>query len=159
MTRTAMNGFLGVIVAGLVLAWSASSALAANTKGDFALLDEPGGDVSVQCGATAGGKEQKPAIFTMHVTMTNRGDLGGAQGFVRVLYQDGDFVDYAIPPNTSVQISMAGGGTPGVDDIVTVHVDGGGGSMLIGQASLSTDKGKPHPNLPGQDGKSFCTTS
>jgi hypothetical protein len=95
----------------------------------------------------------------MYITMTNRGDLGGVDGFVRVTYRDHDFVDYAIPANTTVQITMAGGGTPGVDDIIKVSGDGPGGSVLIGQASIILHAdGKP-PLPTGTGGKAFCTTS
>jgi hypothetical protein len=123
-------------------------------KSDFALLDqEPTvADVSVQCAASNG---TKPQAFTMHVTMTNRADLGGTDGFVRVTYHDTDFVDYAIQKNTTVQISLAGGGTPGVDDVIKVTSTGG--ALLIGQASLITGgNAKPHPLLGGT---SFCTTT
>jgi hypothetical protein len=134
--------------------------LAPPTRSDFALLDmEPGvGDVSVQAGATAGtATKPKPAPFTLYITMTNRTDLGGTDGFVRVTYNDGDFVDYNIAAGGTVQITLAGGGTPGVDDLITVT--GQGGAILIGQISLITEKGKPHPGLAGQDGNSFCTTT
>ena len=115
-------------------------------------------DVSVQAGATAGSPTHpKPAAFTLHISMTNRGDLGGTNGFVRVTCHDGDFVDDAIAEDTTPQLTLAGGGTPGVDDIITVT--GQGGALLIGQISLITDKGKPHPDLAGQTGASFCTTT
>jgi len=143
----------GVLLLALTLGWSVTPGLAGPEAGDFALLDmEPTvADVSVQCGAT----KPKGTAFTMHITMTNRGDLGGVAGFVRTTYLDTDFVDYAIPIGTTVQISLAGGGTPGVDD--AIKVTGVGGAVLIGQASilLHTDA-KPHPLLGGSD---FCTTT
>ena len=129
-------------------------------KADFALFDMEDGvnDVSVQAGCTKGSASKpKPAPFELHITMTNRGDLGGVDGFVRVTYRDGDFVDFHIAGGATLQISLVGGGTPGVDDIITVT--GGGGAVLIGQISLLTQKGKPHPDLAGQDGESFCTTT
>ena len=125
------------------------------TRSDFALLKGPGGDVSVQCGAIRGGDEEdgfRPAAFTMYITMTNTAPVGA----VRVLYADGDFVDYPIPTNTTVNITLAAGGTVGTDDIITVTSSGG--SILIGQASMITTGGRPHPALPKQDGRSFCTT-
>ena len=145
-----------LVFAGL---WSVSSAVAGPQRTDFALLDmEPTNpDTSVQCGAIkANPLSPKPAAFTMHITMTNRGDLGGVDGFVRVKYRDLDFVDYAIPKNTTVQISLAGGGSPGVDD--AIGVTGVGGAVLIGQASviLHTDA-KPNPLISTTG--SFCTTS
>jgi len=143
----------GVLLLAVALGWTVTPALAGPQAADFALLDmEPTvADVSVQCGAT----KPRGAAFTMHITMTNRGDLGGVAGFVRTTYLDTDFVDYAIPIGTTVQISLAGGGTPGVDD--AIKVTGVGGAVLIGQASilLHTDA-KPHPLLGG---KSYCTTT
>lgn len=132
------------------------------TRSDFALLDQEPTvmDASVQCGAIRGSSDHgrmKPAAFTMFITMTNRSDLGGANGFVRVMYRDGDFVDYRIPVDTTLSMTLAAGGTVGTDDIITVT--GTGGAVLVGQASLATDRGRPHPDLPGQDGKSFCTTT
>ena len=144
----------------LVGAWPVTPALAGPQASDFALLDmEPTvQDVSVQCGATkANATSPKPVAFTMHITMTNRGDLGGSDGFVRVTYRDTDFVDYALPKNTTVQISLAGGGTPGVDDAIKVTSGGTGAALLIGQASiiLHTDA-KPNPVISTS---SFCTTT
>ena len=131
-------------------------------RSDFALLDqEPTvADVSVQCGATSGNPHRpKPGAFTMNITMTNRTDLGGAAGFVRVTYADGDFVDYAIPVDTTLNMNIAGGGTPGVDDIIKV-THGTSAAVLVGQVSLLTSNpNKPIAGLPGQNGKNFCTTT
>ena len=132
------------------------TALVGPLTSDFALLDQEltVGDKSVQCGATSGNATTpSPTPFLMHITMTNRGDLGGVQGFVRTTYHDGDFVEYAIPANTTVQISLAGGGTAGVDDEIVVT--GTGGAVLIGQASIAVSSGgRPLPDLA-----SFCTTT
>jgi hypothetical protein len=149
-------GVLLLVLAGLL---PVSAPRADEEKSDFALLDQEPTvqDVSVQCGASMGHHHAKRQAFTMHITMTNRGDsgLGGTNGFVRVTYHDTDFVDYAIQVGTTVQITLAGGGTPGVDDIIKVTSQGG--AVLIGQASLITDEdAKPHPLL---DGHSFCTTT
>ena len=133
-------------------------------KGDFALLDmEPTvADTSVQCGARVLlGAGFLPAAFTLHITMTNRNDsgLGGVNGFVRVTYKDLDFVDYAIPVNTTLQISLAGGGTLDTDDIIKVTA-GTSGAILIGQASLFTnEKNLVKPLAVGDGTFAFCTTS
>ncbi len=116
-------------------------ALAGSPPASFALLNEPGGDTSVQCSASG--------PFTMHISMTNRGDVGGVNWFVRVTHQDLDLVDYAIPANTTVQISLIGGSSPGIDNIIKVSGDGPGGSALIGQVSA----------LLGSGGEVFCCTS
>jgi hypothetical protein len=136
-------------------------ASSAAPRSDFALYDQETAvaDVSVQCGATnSQGKSLKRTAFTVYITMTNREDLGGANGFVRVTYQDGDFVEYAIPVNTTLQITLSGGGTPGVDQII--KVTGTGGAVLVGQMSLSTETGKPHGDLFGQTtpARIFCST-
>ena len=151
----------GALTAG-ILFLAPTLAAADVFRSDFALLDqEPTvADVSVQCGATAGGNHHaKPGAFTMNITMTNRSDLGGAAGFVRVTYNDGDFVDYAIPVDTTLNMTLAGGGTPGTDDIITV-THGTSAAVLVGQVSLlASNPVKPISSLPGQNGHSFCTTT
>ena len=148
------------LVFGLALAVFAAAPIALvhadNQKSDFALYDQEGStpDVSVQCGAAQAGGRQ-PAPFTMYITMSNRTDIGGTAGFVQVKYHDGDLVGYAIPADTTVQITLAGGGTPGTDDVI--EVTGTGGAKLVGQVSLMTQNGV-HPK-PLLGGKSFCTTT
>jgi hypothetical protein len=126
-TKSAAFGWL-VIVA-LLGAWPFSPPLASGAQASFALLNEPGGDTLVFCSVT-------PGPFIMHITMTNLGNVGGVNGFVRVTYQDGDGVSYAIPVNTTLQISLAGGSAPGLDDAIRVSGDGAGGSVLAGQVSV-----------------------
>jgi len=161
--QVALAGSMTLALASIVsLAPVASShvktALAGPVASDFALLDQEltVGDKSVQCGVTSGNTTTpSPSPFVMHITMTNRGDLGGANGFVHTRYHDGDFVDYAIPVNTTVQISLAAGGTPGTDDGIVVT--SAGGAVLIGQASITASSGgKP---LPAISSTSFCTTT
>ena len=140
-------------------------------RADFALLNmEPvplppstGPDVSVQCGAIQGSSSNpRRTAFTMFITMGNRGDsgLGGVDGGVRVTYQDGDFVDYPIKAGETLQMSLAGGGTPGVDQAIKVSSSPGplAGAVLIGQVSLITDRGKPNPVID-PTGISFCNTT
>jgi hypothetical protein len=137
--------------------WLSVTPVLAASKADFALLNMPGGDVSVQAGATGyQGNKFKPTSFVVHITMTN----GGVDGHVKVAYQDGDGVNFAIAANATLQISLAGGGTPGVDQIITVT--GINGAVLVGQISLITDNGQPHPDLPGQTtprAVNFCSTT
>lgn len=139
-------------------AWPVTPALAAD-KSDFALLDqEPTvADKTVQCGALKSEDLLPKAVpFTLHITMTNRSDsgIGGMNGFVRVKYHDGDFVDYAIPVNTTLQISLAGGGTLGVDD--AIQVGSKGGAKLIGQISIIGKDLKPFALISTT---SLCTTT
>jgi hypothetical protein len=63
-------------------------------------------------------------------------------------------VDYAIPVDTTVQITLAGGGTSGTDDVI--EVTGTNGAKLVGQVSLMTQNGVKHNSLLG---KNFCTTT
>ena len=162
---------IAVCVVALALVGWLSVTVAAADKSDFALLSGPGGDTSVQCGATKaelklGVLTFKPTSFVVHITMTNRTDNAGTAGFVRVNYlqSDGvtvdDLVDYAIGALGTVQISLSGGGTPGSDQIIQVVATSG--ANLVGQISLITEDGKPHPNLPNQAGVppgNYCTTS
>ena len=151
---------LAVCVVALGLVGWLSVTTAAADKSDFALLNGPGGDTSVQCGATKpelklGVLTFKPTAFVIHITMSNR---AAVDALIHVDYQD-DAVEYAIPAGTTVQISLAGGGSPGSDQIITVKQ--AGGAVLQGQISLITDDGKPHPNLPNQalvHPGNYCTT-
>jgi hypothetical protein len=125
--------------------------------GDYALFNSAT-DTSVQAGATGDVNATKPTSFTVNITMTNSGDAG----HVRVTYQglEPKSVDYAIPADTTLQISLAGGGIPGEDQIITV-TKVGAAAVLTGQISLTTSKGKPHPDLPGQTTKPtlYCSTT
>ncbi len=144
----------GLLLASLLIGLRPGTTVRADLKrADFALLDTETGvaDKSVQCGAIG----PTPNGFVIHITMTNRGDLGGTAGFVRTTYHDLDFVDYAIPANTTIQISLVGGGTPGVDD--AVKVTKGGGAVLVGQESILAQGGATP--LPAISLTSFCTTT
>jgi hypothetical protein len=164
-----MKRTIALLLSVLLGSWGLTTTVLAQAKSDHSTFDmeptvPPGGDVSCQCGAL-GGTASKPkrTAFTMHITMSNRSDIGGSNGFVRVSYRDGDTVDYAIPVDTTLNLTLAGGGTPGSDDIITVT--GTGGAKLVGQVSLSTDKGKPHPDLPlhgvpqGTTNQNYCTVT
>ena len=134
---------LSLGIAAVLGSWSTGDA---KQRSDFALLNGPGGDTSVQCGAKRG---NGPASFVYFVTMTNV----GAAGAIRVTYADADFVDYQIPAGGSFSFSQAAGGTKKVDDLVTVT--GENGAILIGSMSALVDEGaQPHPALA----PSYCTT-
>jgi len=147
--------FVYGIALAAVSAWPIAMAYADTLKTDFALYDQEGAtpDVSVQCGASFA--HNKAAPFTMHITMSNRSAIGGVNGLVHVKYHDGDLVDYAIPVDTTVQITLAGGGSPGTDDII--EVSGTGGAKLVGQVSLMTANGVKPNSLIGAP--NFCTTT
>jgi hypothetical protein len=110
----------------------------------------------VGCSKFTQGNATQPLAFVMYITMTNRSVIGGTTGVVRVKYHDGELVDYAIPVDTTVQISLAGGGTPGADDAIEV-TNGGSAARLVGQASIILhSNGKPNPVISTT---SFCTTT
>ncbi|HEX2711789.1 MAG TPA: hypothetical protein VHM88_06140 [Candidatus Acidoferrales bacterium] len=103
--------------------------------------------MSVQCGAV--GEERQAIPFTMYITMTS-----STPGSVHVIYHDLNFVDYPILAGTTVQISLAGGSKPGIDD--AIEVEGLNGAFLIGQASIITDEdARPNPVI----NTSLCTTT
>ena len=132
---------------GLGALLGSSTLTGAAQRSDFALLNMPGGDTSVQCGARRG---NNPGSFTYFVTMTNF----GATGFIRVDYADGDLVQYQIPAGGSFSFSQAAGGTKNVDDLI--KVSGSGGAVLVGSMSALLDPGvQPHSALA----PNFCTTS
>ena len=135
---------LGIGLAALFGSWTVAGAA---QRSDFALLNMPGGDTSVQCGARRG---NGPGSFVYYVTMTNL----GAAGSIHVLYADGDTVDYAIPAGGSFSFSQAAGGTKNVDDLI--KVSGTAGTSLVGSMSALLDPGvQSHPTLA----PNFCTTS
>jgi hypothetical protein len=154
--RNVWKLFVPGLVFAVFAAWPIVMAHADDQKSDFALFDQEGvtPDVSVQCGAGKAGGHQ-PGPFIMYITMSNRSAIGGVSGLIHVKYHDGDLVDYAIPVDTTVQITLAGGGTPGTDDII--EVTGTGGAKLVGQVSLMTQNGIKPKGLLG--GSSFCTTT
>jgi hypothetical protein len=120
----------------------------AQERSDFALLNQPDGDTSVQCGA--GQNKKKPIAFTYFVTMANF----GLNGFVEVEYANGDSVQYPILAGGSFSFSQAAGGKFGIDDLI--RVTGTGGASLVGSLSLLTHQNaKPHSDLA----PNFCTTS
>jgi len=135
---------VGVGLAALLGSWTVA---AARQNTDFALLNMPGGDTSVQCGARRG---SQAGSFVYYVTMANL----GAAGSIRVTYADGDLVDYPIAAGTSFSFVQAAGGTKNVDDLITVT--GTGGAVLVGSMSALLDSGvQPLPTLT----PNFCTTS
>jgi hypothetical protein len=123
---------LGLTFALVCVGW-VGAAQAQSSKTDFALLDEPGGgDTNVIC--RCANPQGDPTSCQIKVTMGNRSDQGGANGFVRVTYNDLDSVDYPIQAGTTLNITMAAGGS-NPDKAIKVSGDGTGGSVLVGQMS------------------------
>ena len=148
MKRWLVVALLSVGLVVLLGPWTVPQAHGAQ-KTDFALLDEETGvgDLNVICSCVD--SHGKPRPCQIKITMGNRGDLGGDNGFVRTTYNDLDFVDYPILANTTVNITLAAGGGS-ADKAIKVSGDGAGGSVLIGQMSAE--------RLAGS-GVSCCTTA
>jgi hypothetical protein len=108
-------------IAGAVLVMtSRGPAVAAGTTSDHALIDQTGGDTAVRCRTTNG----EPFIVYGAFRAID-GDV-----MMRVRFQDGDFVDYPIPQDTSYSFSESAGGTRGVDLKVVVTTSGGAGKLV-----------------------------
>ena len=148
-----------------LLAWSATPGLlsvasaataSGGTRTDFALFDGTNpaadSDTGAACGAKLGGTGNNPVAFTYHVTVSNHSETARV---LRIVYRDGDFVRYWIPPFTSFSLSQAAGGTLGVDDAIKVLQEGGPGVGLAGSMSILTESSaKPNPVV----GTSLCVT-
>jgi hypothetical protein len=115
---------LGVAIAAITAAslfvlWPAS----AQTTGkiaDHALIDQTGGDTFVQCRTT------NKHAFDVHATLR----AFGGDVTARVLFQDGDFVDYPIAQDDVLSLSQAAGSTSGVDRRIRIVKSGGAGSIV-----------------------------
>jgi hypothetical protein len=106
----------------------------------FALFDGVGGDTATLCGSTSHGR------YT--VSMSFR--AVGGDAVMRVAFSNtGDFVDYAIPQDTSFSLEQAGGSTPRVDNYFTITKSSGAGD-LVGWASTA--------RIPGTHGLVLCFT-
>ncbi len=149
--KIALISMLFVLASASVHAASKAPA-AGGERSDFALFDGTGGDTGAQCGAKLGSSGQAVA-FTYHVTVAN---INAEVRFLKVVYADGDFVRYPIPPNSSFSFSQAAGGTAGVDDRIRVFSETASPAGLVGSMSASFPAAaKPHPSVSATD---FCTT-
>jgi hypothetical protein len=111
--------FAAVAAISLFVLWPAS----AQTTGivaDHALIDQTSGDTYVQC------KTTNRRAFDVHATLRA---VGGAVT-VRVLFQDGDFVDYTVAQDQELSFSQAAGETAGVDRRIRILKSGGVGSIV-----------------------------
>jgi hypothetical protein len=103
----------------LVALWPAAGA-ARGKIADHALIDQTGGDVYVQCRTT------NSRAFDVHATLR----AFGGDVTVRVVFQDGDFVDYPVAQNDVLSFSQAAGTTNGVDNRIRIRKSGGAGSIV-----------------------------
>ena len=133
---------VSLLVTGLYLG---TPATAINTPGrdisDHALIDVTDTGAKCSCDKT----------FTFYLTV--RAVDGDAT--VRITFKDGDSVDFPVdfPSGQTVSIVQAAGGTPGVDDVLTVTSPNG---QIVGWVSILTQSGA-HP-LPSETGSDFCKT-
>jgi hypothetical protein len=102
----------------LLILWPAGAAT--GKVADHALIDQTGGDVYVQCRTT------NSRAFDVHATLR----AFGGDVTVRVLFQDGDFVDYPVAQDEVLSFSQAAGTTNGVDDRIRIQKSGGAGFIV-----------------------------
>jgi hypothetical protein len=100
---------------------------------DFALFDGSNPENQPDAGAVCGDKVGHP--FTFHLTVANY----GGDGFVRVTYADGDWIQMPIAAGASFSMTQAGGSKGGDDAAVRVS-NGGSPAQLAG--ALSAEGGR-----------------
>jgi hypothetical protein len=111
--------FGAVVAAALFVLWPAAAQTAGKLS-DHALIDQTGGDTYVQCRTT------NRRAFDVHATLR----AFGGDVTVRVLFQDGDFVDYPLAQDDVLSLSQAAGDTAGVDRRIRIQKSGGTGSIV-----------------------------
>jgi hypothetical protein len=108
-----------VAAVALVVLWPASAQTAGKIA-DHALIDQTGGDIYVQCRTT------NSRAFDVHAALR----AFGGDVTVRVVFQDGDFVEYHVAQNDTLSFSQAAGTTDGVDNRIRIRKSGGAGSIV-----------------------------
>jgi hypothetical protein len=125
----AIVALAATVTAVLVIA-SEGPAGAVGLTADHALIDQTSGDTLVRCRTT---NRQQFVVYGAFRAIN--GDV-----VMQVRFQDGDFVDYPIPQDTSFSFSEAAGDTPGVDAKIVVSTSSGTGS-LVGWLSANRANG------------------
>ena len=97
-------------------------------RNDFALFDGTNPANQPDAGALCGARRRQP--FTYHVAVANY----GSDGFVRITYSDGDWVQYPIAAGGSFSLSQAAGSRSGNDRVARVS-NGGSAAQLVGAMS------------------------
>jgi hypothetical protein len=110
---------VAVTTVSLFALWPAVGAVSGKVA-DHALIDQTGGDVYVQCRTT------NSRAFDVHATLR----AFGGNVTVRVVFQDGDFVDYPVAQDEVLSFSQAAGTTDGVDNRIRIRKSGGAGSIV-----------------------------
>jgi hypothetical protein len=113
-----------VVCLGLYLTGGSAGA-ATGKVADHTLFDQTSGDTAAQCRTTTGGAFNVYGSFRAI----------NANAVLRVTFQDGDFVDYPIPQDTSFSFQQVAGTTAGVDQRIRVTSVGSGN--LVGWLSAS----------------------
>jgi hypothetical protein len=144
MKRIAVILITFLALAALLGLWalrSPSGATAASGKiADHALFDQTSGDVGAKCRTTT----SSPFIVYLSVRAIN------APATVRVLFQDGDFIDYPLAQNESFSLQQAAGTTNSVDNAIRVSSAPGSAGALVGWMSAS--------RAPGTSTRVLCNT-
>jgi hypothetical protein len=107
---------------------------------DHALIDQTGGDTMVRCRTT------NSSPFIVYGSFRA---FGGAVT-MRVLFQDGDFVDYPLAQDQVFSFQQAAGDTNSVDDRIRVTTAPGSAGDLVGWMSAS--------RAPGSASRVICNT-
>ena len=81
---------------------------------------------------------------------------GSSAGFVRITFNDADFVAFPIPANQSFSLTQTLGGVPGVDDLVKVEITGGSGGVAMVSALARPDTDDPFSGDSERD--NYCLT-
>jgi hypothetical protein len=102
-------------------------------RNEFALFDGSNPLNQPDAGAVCGASKGRP--YTYHLAVANY----GSDGFVRVTYFDGDWVQYPIAAGASFSLSQAGGSRGGDDRVVRVS-NGGSAAQLAGVLSAENAK-------------------
>jgi hypothetical protein len=110
---------VAVSAASLLILWPAAGAVSGKVA-DHALIDQTSGDTYIQCRTT------NSKAFDVHATLR----AFGGDVTVRVLFQDGDFVDYSVAQDDVLSLSQAAGTTDGVDNRIRIQKSGGAGSIV-----------------------------
>ena len=97
-------------------------------RNDFALFDGSNPLNQPDAGAICGASKGEP--YTFHLAVANF----GSDGFVRLTYHDGDFVNFPILAGGSLSLSQAAGSKGGADRVVRVS-NGGSAAQLAGSLS------------------------
>jgi hypothetical protein len=102
----------------------------ATFRNEFALFDGSNPANQPDSGAICGANVGKP--FTYHLAVSNY----GSDGFIRITYVDGDWVQFPIAAGASFSLTQAGGSKGGADAAIRVS-NGGSAAALAGVMSAT----------------------